>query len=652
MTASRSVPFAVPLRAHGGDHRHRAGPAALALTAALAVATAGLSVPASAAPAAPAEGPLSRVVVSAVGQGAEGVTAAAGAVTAAGGRVLDALPLVGGVAADLPTGAVLAPGLVVAPDRPIEVAGADDPYADGPAATVRETLGLGAPAGEGNGVTVAVVDTGVRALPDLAGRLTSVDVSGSAGGSGQGDGYGHGTFVAGLVAGDGAASAGRYAGVAPGASVLSVRVADDEGRTDLVRVLRGLEVAMARGADVVNLSLSSYSPLPYQLDPLTVALATMWQRGTVVVVPAGNDGPDAGTITSPGVHPALLTVGALDEAGTPARVDDTVAGFSARGPAPQGVAKPELVAPGTSVVSLRAPGSVIDVTHGATAAVGADYFKGSGTSFSTAVTSGAVAALLAERRLTPDQVKAVLMASAYETAGLLDVTAAGAGGLDVAAARTADAPAVGAPGLPGRKVGQVRRDAAIPGTPGEWQPLVQALLRGDAAVAASSWSRLSPEARAWVASSWSALPADLRDELVAEWTGRNWAHLTPQEWAAIDWAGRNWAASSWSQRNWAGRNWAVGNWTETPGDWLVGWDGRNWAGRNWAGRNWAGRNWAASSWSGRNWAVEGWAGRNWAEEAWAGRNWAEENWAGRNWAGRNWAASSWAARNWAAASWS
>ena len=614
----------------------RARAAALAaLTACLtATAVVGASatplVPASAAPA-----PM-RVVVSAAVGGLEGVAAAGEAVLAAGGRVLDRLPLVGGVAAELPAGTVLAPGLRVAPDREVVVASAGT--ADGPAAPLRATLGLGAPGSEGSGVTVAVVDTGVAAGPDLAGRLTSVDVTGT----GPGDGYGHGTFVAGLVAGSGAASGGAYAGVAPGAHVLSVRVADAEGTTDLLTVLRGLEVARARGADVVALALSSYSPLPWQVDPLTLALGSLWDAGTVVVVPAGNDGPEATTITSPGVHPDLLTVGAVDEAGTGERADDTVPAFSARGPAPQDVAKPELVAPGRSVVSLRAPGSAIDRAHGAQAAVGEHYFRGSGTSFSTAVAAGAAAVLLAERRMSPYQLKSLLMRTAYDAPGLSEVTAAGAGGLDLRAARTAPVPADAAPTAPGRKgaaPGQSGRTLA-PGTPGDWQPLVRALLRGDAEAAASSWSRLSPEARAWVASSWSALPADLRAELVAQWEGRSWGGLTPEQWAQVDWAGRSWAASSWS--------------------------GRSWGASSWSGRSWGGRSWGASSWSGAvdpetgdwldGWDAPGWTGRSWAGRSragrsWAGRSWAASSWSGRSWAGRSWAASSWAASSWAAAEW-
>jgi serine protease AprX len=614
MTASRPAPSAGP-RAVAVRRPRGTAVVTLALAAATVAAGVGATSPTSSAA---VQTPTSRVVVTAFSEGADGVRAAAAAVAAAGGQVLDRLPLVGGVSAELPMDAVLPAGLSVAPDRPVEVASGNGAYADGPASPVRETLGLGAPAGEGAGVTVAVVDTGVAPHPDLAGRVTSIDVAGA----GAGDGYGHGTFVAGLVAGDGASSGGRYAGVAPGAHVLDVRVADDEGRTDLVTVLRGLQAAAMHDADVVNLSLSSYSPLPYQLDPLTVALGELWERGTVVVVPAGNDGPDAGTITSPGVHPVLLTVGALDEHATGARGDDTVADFSARGPAPQDVPKPELVAPGRSVVSLRPAGSAVDVEHGAVAAVGEHYFKGSGTSFSTAVVSGAAAVLLAERDLTPDQVKLLATGTAYAAEGLDDATAAGAGGLDLAAARVAPAPDVETDGQRGRQVGHVRKDVGVPGTAGEWQPLLRALLRDDAKAAASSWSRLSPEAKAWVASSWSSLPPEMRADLTVPWQHRNWAGASPEEWAARDWAARTWSASSWSASSWSHRNWAASSWSGDD-SWLLGWDGRNWAGRNWAasswsGRNWAGRNWAASSWSGRNWAASSWSGRNWAASSWGG----------------------------------
>jgi serine protease AprX len=532
----------------------------------LAIAASGLAaVPASAAP-------MSRVVVTSLSGDLAG---AARVVQSAGGRVLDRLSLIGAVTATLPAGTVLPSTFRVVSDTPLRVAGKDkDSSAAG--SGVRATLGLGPADGEGRGVTVAVVDTGVADVRDLKGRVEHVNVTDGP----AGDGYGHGTFVAGLVAGDGKSSQGQYAGIAPAANVLDVKVADADGSTSLVTVLKGLQaVAAHKDVDVVNLSLSSGSPLPYQIDPLSAALEALWRRGVTVVVPAGNDGPSDGTIASPGNDPVLLTAGGLDDNGTPNRSDDTVADWSGRGPAPQGVHKPDLVAPGTHVVSLRATNSVVDNAN-PDARVGNDYFKGSGTSFSTAVTAGAVAALLGRRHgLTPGQVKSILTGTTYAASGLSDADAAGAGGLDLAAAYDAKV-----------KKDKSSADPTIPGDPAVWAAFLNALLAGDEAAAASSWSQLSPEARNWAASSWSA--------------------LTPDD--------RNWAARNWAARNWAGA---------TVDEWAA----RNWAARNWAARNWADSDWSASSWSARNWAASSWSARNWAEDDWSARNWAARNWSARNW---------------------
>src|SRR5205823_4270064 len=251
--------------------------AALLAGATAAVVAGGVPTAASAQPAR-----WTSVVVT--GADADG---AAAAVRAAGGRVVADLPVVRGVAAQLRAGTTLGPQWVVAPARELHLAEATTGGTGAPS-TVRATLGLPATGDEGSGVTVAVVDTGVADVPDLAGRITGrVDLTGT----GAGDGYGHGTFMAGLIAGSGAASDGAYRGVAPGAKLVDVKVADAAGHTDLITVLRGLEwiAEHAQDVDVVNLSLSSYSPLPYQLDPLTQALEALWRRGVTVVVPSGND---------------------------------------------------------------------------------------------------------------------------------------------------------------------------------------------------------------------------------------------------------------------------------------------------------------------------------------------------------------------------
>ena len=157
---------------------------------------------------------------------------------------------------------------------------------------------------DGDGVTVAVVDTGVADVPDLRGSVQHVNVSGAP----RGDGYGHGTFLAGLIASSGASSDGLYRGVAPKANILDVQVAAPDGSTSLLRVLAGLQAVAERARRddslrVVNLSLSADDPGISGIDPLSRAVETLWDRGLVVVVAAGNDGPDAGTVTIPAPTP-------------------------------------------------------------------------------------------------------------------------------------------------------------------------------------------------------------------------------------------------------------------------------------------------------------------------------------------------------------
>jgi serine protease AprX len=169
---------------------------------------------------------------------------------------------------------------------------------------------------DGGGVNVAVIDTGIDNLPDFAGRLVGgVDLSG--GNNPFVDSYGHGTFVAGLIAGDGASSGGKYVGEAPGAGLVSVKVAGATGTTDLGTVIAGLQWVIANRARlairVVNLSLGVPPTSSTVLDPLDQAAEAAWNAGIVVVTSAGNAGPFNGTIMSPGDDPLVITVGALDD---------------------------------------------------------------------------------------------------------------------------------------------------------------------------------------------------------------------------------------------------------------------------------------------------------------------------------------------------
>jgi serine protease AprX len=515
------------------------------------------------------------------GSDAEG---AARAVQAAGGHVLASLPVTHGVAARLPQDSTLDPQWVVAPQREITVAAAATPET-GAVSTVRQMLGMPAQGNEGRGVTVAVVDTGIADVPDLAGRVSDrVDLTGT----GAGDGYGHGTFMAGLIAASGAASDGAHRGVAPKAKLIDVKVADAQGRTDLITVLRGLQWVSDHGEDVqvLNLSLSSSSPLPYQIDPLTQALESLWHHGITVVVPSGNDGPGTGSVTSPGNDPLLLTTGGLDALGTAGHGDDVVGAWSGRGPTWQGDAKPDLVAAGGHVVSLRSPGSLVDESN-PLARVGDGYFRGSGTSMAAAVTSGVVAGALSEQpRLRPDAVKNLLTATTYTSAGLSRSAGAGAGGLD--AMRVLDA----APDWRTNKA-QARYDEdtrTVGRDARRWASFSKGIVDGDADVAAEAWEKLSPASR--------------------DWAARAWAQLDP--------AARAWAARAWAARAWAGAD----------GEWAA----RAWAARAWAARAWASDDWASDDWAARAWADVDWSARAWAADDWAARAWAADQWTARAWA--------------------
>ena len=410
--------------------------AAISVVATLAGAPA--PAPASRGPAAD-DRPLAEVIVQ--GRG----TDAAAAVERAGGTVTRALPVVDGVAASVPAaglGALAAePGVVVTPDLPVRVQ-ATASSSSSPNSVYRKVIGADAfdAAGhDGTGVTVALIDTGVAAVPDLSGRIVPVrdDVRGTAsscvnlsGESGCGDSYGHGTFMAGIIAGTGASSGGKYRGVAPGARIVSLKIAGRDGAADVSTLLAAIQWVVSfkdtYGIKVLNLSLGTDSTQTYRTDPLNYAVERAWGSGIAVVVAAANLGPLPGTISKPADDPWVVTVGAVDDRGTPGLGDDHLPDFSSRGPtAADGLAKPDVVAPGAHIVSLDAPGSALASAFPATMAGG--YRKGNGTSMAAAVVSGATALLLdADPAMTPDRLKFALTATAAPTA-TSDVMEVGSG---------------------------------------------------------------------------------------------------------------------------------------------------------------------------------------------------------------------------------
>ena len=285
---------------------------------------------------------------------------------------------------------------------------------------------------QGKGVGVAVVDSGIAKVKDLKVK-SKVNFNDSYHDSS--DRYGHGTFVAGIIAGNGKSSNGKYIGVAPKATLYNVRVSADDGMTYVSDVVESLQWIYENKDKtkirVVNLSLNQSVPESYHTSPLDAAVEILWFNGIVVVVSAGNNGTT--TLYPPANDPFVITVGATDDRGTLTTGDDAVTTFSAYGTTENGFAKPDLVAPGRNVIGLLPENDKLSMgkAHPRNR-VDSTYFKMSGTSVSAPMVSGAVALLLQdEPDLTPDQVKYRLMATANKNWPGYNATTAGAGILDI-----------------------------------------------------------------------------------------------------------------------------------------------------------------------------------------------------------------------------
>jgi serine protease AprX len=249
------------------------------------------------------------------------------------------------------------------------------------------------------------------------------------------DDNGHGTHVSGIVAGNGYDSYGEQSGMAPGASIISLKVLDANGLGSVSDVIAALEWVAANARTynirIVNLSVGAYVLESHDTDPLTLAAKALVDQGIVVVAAAGNDGQDEeghkvwGAIRAPGNAPWVLTVGASSSKGTFTREDDELAAFSSRGPtAIDFRAKPDILASGVGTISTAAPGSFFStqfpqyLVSGTFPTASSPYLVLSGTSQATPVVSGTVALMLqANPNLTPNLVKAILQYTAQEYEG-------------------------------------------------------------------------------------------------------------------------------------------------------------------------------------------------------------------------------------------
>jgi serine protease AprX len=294
----------------------------------------------------------------------------------------------------------------------------------------------------GAGIGVAVIDSGINdSHPDLwdsthtsSRVLYHQDFTGTATTNSNGakyDLYGHGTHVAGIIAGNGYLSGGHYSGVAPEASLIDLRALDANGAgtdsTVIAAIQQAITLKNAYNIRIINLSLGRGIPASYTQDPLCQAVEAAWNNGIVVVVAAGNLGRLSvygsngfGTITAPGNDPFVITVGATKSNGSATPQAETKASYSSKGPTTYDhVLKPDLMAPGNAIVSLAAPGATLEASYPNDVVTGtdgkADYFTLSGTSMATPAVAGAAALMLEEQNtLTPDQVKARLMKTAYK----------------------------------------------------------------------------------------------------------------------------------------------------------------------------------------------------------------------------------------------
>jgi len=446
----------------------------------------------------------------------------------------------------------------------------------------------------GRGVDVAVIDTGIAAVPGLnaPGKVINApDLSLES--QNQNllhlDTNGHGTFMAGLVAGNDGQPSG-YRGVAPDARVVSLKVGVADGGTDVTQVIAAIDWVVQHRRDngmnirVINLSYGTNSTQAYGIDPLAYAVEQAWKAGIVVVAAAGNSGYQTGAsalgLADPGYDPQILAVGAADAMGTATLWDDQVASYSASSASCSSSCRaPDVIAPGTHMQGVRVPGSYIDQNN-PVGALGDRYFRGSGTSEAAAFVSGAAADLLQRYpQLTPDQVKAMLTSSCGKLSSY-NWKQQGCGELDMNKLLGASVPSVFA---------SQQYNAASIGTGSleasrgsDHLSMNGVLLQGEQDIFGQPFNSAAMAALEAAGSSWS---------------GGNW---NGSSWSGSSWSGSSWSGSSWSGSSWSGSSWSGSSWS-----------GSSWSGSSWSGSSWSGSSWSGSSWSGSSWSGNGWLGASW-----------------------------------------
>ena len=446
----------------------------------------------------------------------------------------------------------------------------------------------------GAGIDIAVIDTGVNAVAGLDGLnkvIHGPDLSFESGTEFYAqDTYGHGTAMASIIAGDG----DGYQGVAPGARILSLKVADNTGAVDVSQVIAALDWVTQYGQGeglnvrVINLAYVTPSTQPYEIDPLADAVERAWEAGYVVVVSAGNEGVSTGGLTSPATDPFVIAVAAAEGEG--------VADFSAAGT--QRI--PDVMAPGNRILALAALDSRLAQEH-PDAIIDGRFLRGSGTSQAAAVVSGSAALLLQQRPdLTPDQVKALLITGAVHKRGN-----GNNGNSNSNDNGNGNGNANGNGNGRGPFGGIYDFFEATPADR-DLDPTIMADLLDDVDTLFASWdgsgrggikfdkhggSGMVDLARS------AALPSlDVTQQFVrSDGSGtleasRGGNHIVLPDGTILEgevtFTGSSWTGSSWTGSSWTGSSWTGSSWT-----------GSSWTGSSWTGSSWTGSSWTGSSWT-------------------------------------------------------
>jgi hypothetical protein len=329
-----------------------------------------------------------------------------------------------------------------------------------------------------------------------------------------------------------------------------------------------------------------------------------WHSGIAVVVAAGNGGYGTPKLNNPAYDPYVIAVGGADSRGTYGVQDDVVPAWSSTG---DGTRNPDLVAPGASVVSLRSPGSFLDHLYPG-ARVGERFFRGSGTSQAAAVVSGAAALLFEQRpRMTPDQLKALLMDTA-ETLPDANPIAQGDGMLDLVNARDAATPQ--AVQTWPRATGTGSLDAArgtahieIGGT----------ALAGETDVTGSTWAPTT----------WASAAAAQRTWQGGSFTRtRDGGGFVPGAWNGAAWNGHTWNSDGFYGQFWDGTQW-IAPWLEGDDSSL---EAKTWSAKTWSAKTWSAKTWSAKTWSAKTWSAKTWSAKTWSAKTWSAKTWSSANW--------------------------